>query len=85
MRGGKQEGEGWVDFERNYQLIEIGSGAQTGLGLPWTTWPAEDKELQGTNNNLESLLVILLVRQPSQMVVVVPRLRMASTRDWTAA
>ena len=85
MRGGKQEGEGWVDFERNYQLIEIGSGAQTGLGRPWTTWPAEDKELQGTNNNLESLLVILLVRQPSQMVVVVPRLRMASTRDWTAA
>ena len=74
-----------MDFVCYNQLIEIGSGAQFGLGLPWTTWPAEDKELQGTNNNLEYLLEILLVRQPSQMVVVVPRLRMASTRDWTAA
>ena len=65
-------------------VIDIGSGAHIGLGLRWTTWQAEVKELAGTNNNLVFYLVILLVVLLHQLRMVVARLRAPITRDWTA-
>ena len=74
----------WVDFERNYQFIDIGSGAHIGLGLPGTTWRAEVKAKEGTNNNPELPLVIFLVGRLLQPMEVVPRLPVPSTEDLTA-
>lgn len=75
---------GWVDLVCNYQFIDIGSGAHIGLGLPGTTWRAEVKAKEGTNNNPELPLVIFLVGRLIQPMEVVPRLPVPSTEDWTA-